>query len=102
MAVFFAYLKYRLGTILCFVVFGVVFSVVFFLFDAYVPAVLYSCLLCFFLGAVFLGLDFLYFLRKHKCLRTLLNSISFTLDGLPMPNNLIEDDYRALLRAVND
>lgn len=65
-------------------------------------AVYYPVLLSGSFGAVFLFLDFFSFRRCHRELTLLLNEITVTVDALPPPKTLLDEDWEALIRAIHE
>lgn len=92
-----SYLKSRLKAMLLTAAFCAIFAIVFALYKLPLGAVYYPALLCGVLGAGFLAFDFRRYLKKHRLLVSLEREIAVTLDGLPEPLDLHEQDYQSLL-----
>lgn len=60
----------------------------------------YPTLLGAVLLAVWLGMDFLRFARKHQALKLVRNHVAVTLDNLPEARGQIEEDYQQLLAEL--
>lgn len=60
----------------------------------------YPTLLGAVLLAVWLGMDFLRFARKHRALKLVRNHVAVTLDNLPEARGQIEEDYQQLLAEL--
>ena len=96
-----SYLKQYIKVILLFIAFIIIFCVVFFLYGLELDAVLYSAILCTFIGAICISINFINYYKKHIKLYKLQNEISLSLDNLPTPKNLIEEDYTNLISNIN-
>jgi signal transduction histidine kinase len=88
----------RTPALLC--VFGGIFAVVFWAFRLPVQAALYGAAICAVVSLFMGAADFRAFCARHRQLHALIVQIGDGLDGLPMPDGLIEADYQALLRTV--
>jgi len=47
-----------------------------------------------------IAIGFVMFYRKHSSLSVLHDKIALSLEGLPMPKNIIECDYTVLLKNL--
>jgi signal transduction histidine kinase len=92
-----SYFKLRLKGVFLFGLFSATFVLVFYLYDVPVEPVGYASMLCLSIGAVFFLVDLFKLHKKHKLLGDLKSSITLSLDKLPGPENIIEEDYRDLL-----
>lgn len=95
-----AYLKSRWKGIVLGLVFILVFETVFLLYQVPKYAVSYGTVLCLFASTLFVAIDAGSFYRKHRYLRSLQNEITLNTDHLPMPSDLLESDYQALIRTL--
>ena len=95
-----AYLKMHHKSLLLILSASLIFCAVFALYDLPLAAVGYASLLSLCVAAVWAGIDFLLFFRKHKLLLGLTKEIQFGLDGLPPAQTLMEQDYQQLLSAL--
>lgn len=96
------YLKgHRKGLIL-FLLAVVIFTVIFSLYDIPGEAVGYAALLFLVFVIIFAVLDFIGFCKKHSAYMEVNNNIAFSLEGLPPPSNLQEQDYQELLHHLQD
>ena len=102
MKVFWAYCRSRWRGAALFALFAAVFAAVFALYGLPAAAAGYGALLCAFLGALLLGLDFLSFRARHRRLRELREELIVTSASLPRPRDLLEADYQAALRELWD
>lgn len=95
--------QYRYTTAV-FLLFALVFAVIFSLYNMEIEAVLYSILLCIFIGITIFFIHFWTFCRQHKERKRLLKNIIIMTEELPEPQTLAEADYQEmiqLLREVN-
>lgn len=93
---FFSYLKRHYKIVILLAVFAVVFAAIFSLYDLETEAIVYSCVLCFFLGLIGFGFGYWRYCEKHKKLVELLQNSEMGLDQLPEPQGKIEEDYQRL------
>ena len=101
MRIWLQYMKAQAKAILTFLLFSMIFTLSFALYHLPLSAVLYAAALCAFLGAVFLTLDYLSFLKKHRRLQTVLKEATVTIGGLPPASSLPEEDYQAILQTLH-
>ena len=101
MTFFFAYLKNKRKYILLFCLFIIIFSVVFFLYDLPLEPVIYSTLLCSSIGITFIAFDFWSYYKKHALLGKLMDSISISIDTLPVCGDVLEYDYQNLIKKAH-
>lgn len=95
-----AYLKYRWKYIFLCLIFAALFATVFVLYHAPTYAVAYGSFLCLILGTVVMVVDCMSFYRRHRHLQNLQGEVNISVDHMPMPSHLLENDYQDLLRAV--
>lgn len=94
---FISYIKYRMKWILAVAFCGIVMAAVMILNHAPNREVGYGAFLCLVVLAVVTGWDFCDYWRRLKILKTLEDSITFSLDGMPECGEPIEGEYRKLL-----
>ncbi|UWG95388.1 sensor histidine kinase [Dehalobacter sp. DCM] len=97
--ILFQYINRHRRTIVFFLSFLAVFAVIFYLYAMPAEAFIYAALLVIFLALIFGGIGFLRYIKRHKVLLAMLNSLHFSVDGLPDPRDLVETDYQMLLKA---
>lgn len=102
MKLFFEYLKQRRSGIILFLIFSIVFSVVFVLYNITFKAVLYPFLLCLAIGVVFFIFDFLSVKKKHEKLCEIRHLTSSMIDNLPKIKSIDEADYQKLIKNLTD
>ena len=100
MKLFLLYLKLHYKSLIMFLSFAAVFAVIFFLYSLPLEAVLYASLLCAATGAAITIISFFKFRENHAALRQLEKTIAITLDGLPEPKNILEEDYVEIINAL--
>ncbi|MPM52943.1 Sensor histidine kinase GraS [bioreactor metagenome] len=76
------------------------FAAVFSLYELPVEAVGYAAVLCLAVGAVLFLVGYARYIRRHRQLTELSARITLSLDGLPQPRGLLEEDYQALLALL--
>lgn len=96
-----SYIKQYIKPTILFIIFVLVFCVVFSLYDLELEAILYSTIICIFIGTISICINFISYYKKHIKLYNLQNEISLSLENLPTPKNLIEGDYTNLILNIN-
>lgn len=96
-----AYIKQNIKVIFLFIVFALVFGIVFSLYDLEIEAIYYSVMLCSFIGLIYICINFINYYKKHVQLYKLQNEISISLENLPSPKTLMEEDYTNLILNLN-
>lgn len=91
--------QYR-RTGLMFLVYCLIFSVIFSLYELEVEAVLYGAGLCCLLTAALSIRKFRRYLAEHRARRRILENVGILLDELPEPQTLAEADYQEMLRKL--
>lgn len=95
------YIKQNIKVLLLFIVFALVFCIVFSLYDLEIEAIYYSVMLCSFIGLIYICINFINYYKKHIQLYKLQNEISISLENLPSPKTLMEEDYTNLILTLN-
>lgn len=95
------YIKQNIKVLLLFIVFALVFCIVFSLYDLEIEAIYYSVMLCSFIGLIYICINFINYYKKHIQLYKLQNEISISLENLPSPKTLMEEDYTNLILNLN-
>lgn len=99
---FLSYLKRHYKIILLFLWFSLIFALIFSLYDLPMEAVLYSSVLCMVFGIVIFIISYIKYASRHKDLSELRRNITVSLDGLPEPRGLLEEDYQELIKILKD
>ena len=100
MKLFLHYLRSKALKIGAFLLFTLLFLVSFRLYHLPLAAVWYPSALCAALGLVILLLDFRRVRQRHLELQQILKSLPTLPETLPQPQAVLEEDYRALTRAL--
>lgn len=100
MKLFLHYLRSKALKIGAFLLFALLFLVSFRLYHLPLAAVWYPSALCVALGLVILLLDFRRVRQRHLELQQILKSLPTLPETLPQPQAVLEEDYRALTRAL--
>lgn len=100
MKLFLHYLRSKALKIGAFLLFALLFLVSFRLYHLPLAAVWYPSALCAALGLVILLLDFRRVRQRHLELQQILKSLPTLPQTLPQPQAILEEDYRALTRAL--
>ncbi|ASW44173.1 sensor histidine kinase [Clostridium isatidis] len=95
-----SYFKFRIKEIIIFLIFSLIFTIMFFLYNLPIEPLLYGFLLCTFVGIIYIGVDFINFYNKHKLLNNLKREIILNIDELPEAKNIIEEDYNKLISII--
>lgn len=95
------YIKQNIKVVFLFIVFALVFGMVFSLYNLEIEAIYYSVMLCSFIGLIYICINFINYYKKHIQLYKLKNEISISLENLPSPKTLIEEDYTNLILNLN-
>lgn len=94
------YIRGHRKTILLYVLFTAVFSVVFFLYQLPAAAVGYAAAVCGFLGLVILADDYRKFCRKRHQLQLALHEITVTPERLPEAEYPLDADYQNVIKEL--
>ena len=97
---FLKYLCFRKWRIAALALFVAIFYLVLSLYRLPAESVLYAAGLCIALGALFAGLDYAGYRKKHLLLRELLYNVNISIDALPPAADTLEADYQAILRTL--
>lgn len=99
--IFGKYIGHHKKTLGLLALFGILFFVILYLYKLPQEAVLYWGVLCLFFGGIGVGIDFRFYLKRHRELVRLQREITLGVD-LPAPRNVIEEDYTALINILSD
>ena len=95
------YIKQHIKVLFLFIVFALVFCIAFSLYNLEIEAIYYSVILCAFIGLIYVCINFINYYKKHIQLYKLQNEISISLENLPSPKTLMEEDYTNLILNLN-
>ena len=91
--------QHRVGMVL-FPVFAVIYTAVLFLFRVPAAVNLYALALCAAAGLAATAWDFSVYVRRHRILLHMEKEVTDTLQHLPLPKDLLEEDYQNIIRAA--
>lgn len=94
------YMKQRRREILAGVLFFVIFTISFVLYQLPVKAVLYPAILCLFLGILFVLLDFRRVKQKHDHLSGIQEFTDLITRTLPIVDGIEDEDYQTLIQML--
>ncbi|MBU5336015.1 sensor histidine kinase [Intestinibacter bartlettii] len=100
--VIYDYIKQYIKPIILFIIFILIFTLIFSLYYLELEAILYSSLICCFIGLICICINFINYYKKHIQLYKLQKEISISLENLPSPKNLMEEDYTNLILSLNN
>lgn len=95
-----SYLKRHIKIIIMLIVFIGVFALVFSLYELPVEAVLYAGVLCLCIGAFLFFVGYWREVSRHRALSGMLSRVSVSIEDLPSPSGILEQDYQALIKAL--
>lgn len=93
------YVNYHKKALLLFLVMSAIWCGTSFLFSVPWPVSLYSLLLCSAAGLAVAAWDFLRFRQRHEELQYLEKEITDSMDSMPLPWDLLEQDYQNVVKA---
>lgn len=94
------YLWQHLSLALIFIIFIVIFSSIFRLYELEVEAVLYAAGLCTLFALVVFSVQFFFYVRNHQERMRLLKNIRLLAEELPEPKTLAEDDFQKMIHEL--
>lgn len=100
MKLFWQYIKSNIKTVLVFLLFSAVFTILFILYKLPIAAVLYAVAICSFFGLIILIFDYRSFMKKHKTLNHLMDEIKVTTEHLPATYGVLEADYQNIIKTL--
>ena len=97
-----AYLRSKLRAIAFICLFGVIFAIVLYLYEADTDAVIYASILCTVIGAIYLLFDFARFCRRIRSLKNAASNITMSLASLPLARDAVDQCYEDLVKTLYD
>lgn len=94
------YVKRHKNSFMLFFLFLVVFSIVFYLENLPMDAVVYGTAICFFFGIIAVIADYYQYKKRHLALQNMIGCEHFEESYLPEPDDLIEQDYQELVKNI--
>lgn len=98
--IFYSYIKSRLKVLIAFVLFIIIFTIVYALYRLPMEPIVYSIELVVALGFIFVSIDSVRFYQKHQILSGSITSISSSVNELPNSKDLLENDYKNLIKGL--
>ncbi|MGJ7922212.1 sensor histidine kinase [Neobacillus sp. LXY-4] len=99
--VFLLYIHKNWKPVALIALFALCFLIVFSLSHLPLAPILYSTLLCLYIGLIFFVVDFLKFRKRYRLLKTAQKTIMLQIGQLPAPTNVIERQYQELLQILS-
>lgn len=100
MKLFLRYLKSKKWFIVLLSIFVCIFVMVFALYHVQLRIVIYPSILCMITLAIFFAFDFARVYKKHKVLEKFYLMTEQTMDILPSPDSISEEDYKEIIRFL--
>ena len=94
------YLKRHKKNFGMYLIFAVIFSLVFYLYDLPLESILYATVLCAVTAFIYAVVDCLQFYRLHQELTLIKQRIAYELGEQSIPRDLIEKDYQEILELI--
>ncbi len=94
------YLKQYRMTILMFLAYSGIFAFIFSLYELETEAVFYATGLCILLSVIVLSVHFFFYRKRHIDCTKLLPNIQFSINELPVPKTLMENDLQNMLSEM--
>lgn len=95
------YVKNRVRPFMMYILFIFVFLSVFYIYQLPIVIVLYASLIWLVLVGFLIGFDFYNYYKKHLQLMDVKKNIAMTLEQLPEPRSLEEEDYQELIHILS-
>lgn len=95
------YIRQYLYTVLMFLGFTAIFSIIFRLYDLEIEAVLYSVGLCLLFAFIVLSIHFFFYKKNHQQRMRILENIRLLTNDLPEPKTLAEKDLQEMIWELN-
>ena len=96
------YIETHIKSLILLAVFALSMVVVMLIFSVDLRPVFYGLVVCAFVGGALAVYDYSAFREKHELLNFVEREIGETIDHLPRPQNLIEEDYVSIIKASFD
>ena len=96
-----SYFKLHVKEVILFCLFSIIFSVVFWLYNLSVEPIFYALSLSLIIAALFFILDVFKYYKLHKLLCKLKETVKFNIDDLPIPTDIIQQDYNDLITIIH-
>lgn len=100
MKLFWEYIKWHKKVVLVYIIFVVIFSFIFELYQLPLSAVAYAAGICSFIGMIVILLDYKKICKKHEKLEDMILEIQVTTENLPTACGILEADYQAVIDSL--
>ncbi|MBC5635488.1 sensor histidine kinase [Ornithinibacillus sp. BX22] len=97
---FLQYIKFKKFYIVLFLLITLIFSFVIYLYNQSLEPIIYSAVLCFYIGIVVLVIGFAKFYKHYHKLQELQNTITVKLEQLPTPQDTLEATYQEIIQLL--
>lgn len=94
-------LQYKKNAVI-FLLFSAIFSVVFFLYQTSVEAVIYASILCIVIAALVVCINFIRFRKKHKLLKTVYENLPLMTENIPADKELLWEDLYNIIKKLSE
>lgn len=88
--------------IIIFLVFVLIFTIIFSLYNLETEAIIYASILCLIVLSVIVSVHFYYFCKQHDEREHILNNILIMTESLPEPKTLAESDYLKIIEKLRE
>lgn len=96
-----SYLKSHIKEVILLCLFAIIFPLIFWLYNLSVEPVLYALSLSLTISILFFIVDFLKYYKLHNLLCKLKETIKIGINDLPIPNDIIQEDYNDLITIIH-
>lgn len=96
------YLKIYAKSIIIFLNFLFIFCITLYLYQEPIELIFYALILCLAVGILMIIIDIISLIKKHNQLIGIKKQNNLNLEYLPVPKNLIEEDYQELIKKLYD
>lgn len=100
MRFFFKYISLHVKSVLFFILSLAVFATTFYLFNIPIVAILYASAICAFTGLCMVISDCISLYRHHTALKIAYKEYPIAGTGLPLPRDIIEEDYQNIIQTL--
>lgn len=94
------FIRVKIVIVFSYLIFFTISTVIFFLYDIELEAILYAFAMCSFIGFLIITISFLRYYKKHKKLQHIANNIKILSDKLPRGVDAIEEDYQNMVSEL--
>ena len=96
-----AYLRQKRGIILTLIFFFLICAVLFYLYHVPLDCLIYTVIICLIIGSIAVITDFSRFCRSRRKLQDAMQTITVSLETLPLARTPLEHDYQQLLEILH-